>query len=67
MKSDAPFRDAKAKLMEIRMQLSKRQDRSEGKEKRKKKKQKRSSETRAGAWSIQDFFVTPPLLMHNYV
>lgn len=49
MKSDAPFRDAKAKLMEIRMQLSKRQDRSEGKEKRKKKKQKRSSETRAGA------------------
>ncbi|XP_010918696.1 uncharacterized protein [Elaeis guineensis] len=49
MKSDAPFRDAKAKLMEIRTQLSKRQDRSEGREKRKRKKQKSSSETRAGA------------------
>lgn len=48
MKSDAPFRDAKAKLMEIRMQLSKRHDRSEGRENRRRKKRKASGETRAG-------------------
>ena len=42
MRSDAPFRDAKAKLMEIRQEQSKRSDRSDGGEKRKKKKPKPS-------------------------
>ncbi|KAM3231337.1 hypothetical protein ACQJBY_061485 [Aegilops geniculata] len=42
MRSDAPFRDAKAKLMEIRQEQSKRSDRSDGGEKRKKKKPKAS-------------------------
>lgn len=42
MRSDAPFRDAKAKLMEIRQEQSKRSDRSDGGEKRKKKKPKSS-------------------------
>ncbi|KAK1652914.1 hypothetical protein QYE76_070719 [Lolium multiflorum] len=40
MRSDAPFRDAKAKLMEIRQKQSKRSDRSAGGDKRKRKKQK---------------------------
>lgn len=41
MRSDAPFRDAKAKLMEIRLELSKKTEKTvEGK--RKKKKQKKS-------------------------
>ena len=39
MRSDAPFRDARAKLMEIRQEQSRRSDRSDGAEKRKKKKQ----------------------------
>ena len=45
MRSDAPFRDAKAKLMEIRQEQSKRSDRSlsGGGDKRKKKKPKASS------------------------
>ncbi|KAF7045358.1 hypothetical protein CFC21_054470 [Triticum aestivum] len=42
MRSDAPFRDAKAKLLEIRQEQSKRSDRSDGGEKRKKKKPKAS-------------------------
>jgi hypothetical protein len=43
MRSDAPFRDAKAKLMEIRQEQSKRSDRSAaGDNKRKKKKPKAS-------------------------
>lgn len=42
MRSDAPFRDAKSKLMEIRLELSKRSEKfTEGK--RRKKKQKNSS------------------------
>ena len=49
MKSDAPFRDAKAKLMEIRSQQSKRLDKTEVRNDRKKKQRKDSSETRAGA------------------
>lgn len=40
MRSDAPFRDAKAKLIEIRQEQSKRTDRSDGGEKRKRKKRK---------------------------
>ncbi|CAM0870749.1 unnamed protein product [Alopecurus aequalis] len=45
MRSDAPFRDAKAKLMEIRQEQSKRSDRSlgGGDNKRKKKKPKAAS------------------------
>lgn len=49
MKSDAPFRDAKAKLMEIRLQQSKRLDKADTKETRKTKKRKASSESKAGA------------------
>lgn len=48
MKSDAPFRDAKAKLMEIRSQQSKRLDRTEDRDTRRKKR-KNSTETKAGA------------------
>ncbi|KAJ0970245.1 hypothetical protein J5N97_023122 [Dioscorea zingiberensis] len=44
IRSDAPFRDAKAKLLEIRLQQSKRDGRSNHAEKRKKKKLKVSSE-----------------------
>lgn len=40
MKSDAPFRDAKAKLMEIRKQQSKRLDKQEVKDNRRNKKRK---------------------------
>ena len=36
MRSDAPFRDAKAKLMEIKQELSKRSSRLDGDEQRKK-------------------------------
>nr|CAD1835790.1 unnamed protein product [Ananas comosus var. bracteatus] len=49
MKSDALFRDAKATLMEIRMQQSKRTDRREINEKRKKKKHKVSAVAQAAA------------------
>ena len=50
MRSDAPFRDAKAKLMEIRQEQSKRSDRSfGGGDNRKKKKPKASS---AQSWSL---------------
>lgn len=49
MKSDAPFRDAKAKLMEIRLQQSKRLVKIDIKEPRKNKKRKTSSKTQAGA------------------
>lgn len=49
MRSDAPFRDAKAKLMEIRQWQSKRMERGDTNEKRRKKKQKPANETRAGA------------------
>ncbi|RLN40215.1 WD repeat-containing protein 3 [Panicum miliaceum] len=45
MRSDAPFRDAKTKLMEIRQELSKRSDRPDGNERRKKKKKKASGES----------------------
>ncbi|KAG2554714.1 WD repeat-containing protein 3-like [Panicum virgatum] len=45
MRSDAPFRDAKTKLMEIRQELSKRSDRPDGNEKSKKKKKKSSGES----------------------
>ncbi|KAK3148354.1 hypothetical protein QOZ80_3BG0293970 [Eleusine coracana subsp. coracana] len=46
MRSDAPFRDAKAKLMEIRQEQSKRSDRSsDGNERRKKKRKKPSGES----------------------
>ena len=45
MRSDAPFRDAKTKLMEIRQELSKRSDRPDGNEKSKKKKKKASGES----------------------
>lgn len=45
MRSDAPFRDAKAKLMEIRQEQSKRSDRSDGTERRKKKKPKASTQS----------------------
>jgi U3 small nucleolar RNA-associated protein 12 len=45
MRSDAPFRDAKTKLMEIRKELSKRSDRPDGNERRKKKKKKASGES----------------------
>ncbi|RLN18712.1 WD repeat-containing protein 3 [Panicum miliaceum] len=45
MRSDAPFRDAKTKLMEIRQELSKRSDRPDGNERRKKKKKKTSGES----------------------
>ncbi|OEL38972.1 WD repeat-containing protein 3 [Dichanthelium oligosanthes] len=45
MRSDAPFRDAKAKLMEIRQEQSKRSDRPDGNERRKKKKKKASGES----------------------
>uniref|UniRef100_A0A0E0K8V9 Uncharacterized protein n=1 Tax=Oryza punctata TaxID=4537 RepID=A0A0E0K8V9_ORYPU len=43
---DAPFRDARAKLMEIRQEQSRRSDRSDGTEKRKRKKQKTTDEKR---------------------
>jgi U3 small nucleolar RNA-associated protein 12 len=43
MRSDAPFRDAKAKLMEIRQEQSKRSDRSADGNKRRKKKRKKVS------------------------
>lgn len=42
MRSDAPFRDAKAKLMEIRQKQSKRSDRSADGDKRRRKKAKTS-------------------------
>uniref|UniRef100_A0A0D9Z262 Small-subunit processome Utp12 domain-containing protein n=1 Tax=Oryza glumipatula TaxID=40148 RepID=A0A0D9Z262_9ORYZ len=45
MRSDAPFRDARAKLMEIRQEQSRRSDRSDGAEKRKKKKRRTSGES----------------------
>jgi len=45
MRSDAPFRDAKAKLMEIKQELSKRSSRFDGDEKRKKKRKKASAES----------------------
>ncbi|KAL5218936.1 hypothetical protein ABZP36_019620 [Zizania latifolia] len=45
MRSDAPFRDARAKLMEIRQEQSKRSDKSDGIEKRKRKKQKTSGQS----------------------
>jgi U3 small nucleolar RNA-associated protein 12 len=45
MRSDAPFRDAKAKLMEIKQELSKRSGRLDGDEKRKKKRKKASAES----------------------
>ncbi|XP_006651048.2 WD repeat-containing protein 3 [Oryza brachyantha] len=45
MRSDAPFRDARAKLLEIRQEQSRRSDRSVGTEKRKRKKQKTSGES----------------------
>uniref|UniRef100_A0A0D9VPM7 Small-subunit processome Utp12 domain-containing protein n=1 Tax=Leersia perrieri TaxID=77586 RepID=A0A0D9VPM7_9ORYZ len=45
MKSDAPFRDARARLMEIRQEQSRRSDRSDGAEKWKKKKRKTSGES----------------------
>uniref|UniRef100_A0A0A9DK49 Uncharacterized protein n=1 Tax=Arundo donax TaxID=35708 RepID=A0A0A9DK49_ARUDO len=45
MRSDAPFRDAKEKLMEIRQEQSKRSDRSGGNERRKKKRKKASGES----------------------
>ncbi|KAL6649230.1 hypothetical protein ACP70R_013454 [Stipagrostis hirtigluma subsp. patula] len=45
MRSDAPFRDAKAKLMEIRQEQSKRSDKSDGNERRKKKRKKASGES----------------------
>lgn len=52
MKSDAPFRDAKTKLLEIRSRLAKRNDgRTETREERKKKKkQKKGSE--GHAWTV---------------
>ena len=47
MRSDAPFRDAKAKLLEIRLKQSKRDGRRDGgTDKRKKKKLKVSSENK---------------------
>ncbi|KAJ1693885.1 hypothetical protein LUZ63_010583 [Rhynchospora breviuscula] len=49
MKSDAPFRDADAKLKEIRMLLSKRADPTQVTERRKKKRQKTSAETQIKA------------------
>jgi U3 small nucleolar RNA-associated protein 12 len=42
MSSGAPFRDAKAKLMEIRQKQSKRSDRSADGDKRRRKKAKTS-------------------------
>jgi U3 small nucleolar RNA-associated protein 12 len=42
MRSDAPFRDAKAKLMEIRQKQSKRSDMSADGDKRRRKKAKTS-------------------------
>ncbi|CAL9207862.1 unnamed protein product [Musa hybrid cultivar] len=44
MRSDAPFRDAKAKLMEIRQWQSKRMERGDTNVKRRKKKQKPASQ-----------------------
>jgi U3 small nucleolar RNA-associated protein 12 len=44
MRSDAPFRDAKAKLIEIRQELSKRSE-ADGNERRKKKRKKASGES----------------------
>ena len=41
MRSDAPFRDAKTKVMEIRQELSKRSDRPDGNERGKRRKRKR--------------------------
>ncbi|WOL09865.1 WD repeat-containing protein 3 isoform X1 [Canna indica] len=49
MRSDAPFRDAKAKLMEVREWQSKRMERGNTNERRKRKKQKPSIESHAGA------------------
>uniref|UniRef100_A0A1D1Y8G0 WD repeat-containing protein 3 n=1 Tax=Anthurium amnicola TaxID=1678845 RepID=A0A1D1Y8G0_9ARAE len=50
IRSDAPFREAKAKLLEIRSQLSKRTEgRLEGRERKKRRKQKTSNEMTAGA------------------
>lgn len=46
MRSDAPFRDAKAKLLEIRLKQSKHDGRKDGPSKRKKKKLKVSSENK---------------------
>jgi U3 small nucleolar RNA-associated protein 12 len=48
MRSDAPFRDAKAKLMEIRQEQSKRSDRSAGGDNKRKKKTKASTQS----WSL---------------
>uniref|UniRef100_A0A0E0CVA4 Small-subunit processome Utp12 domain-containing protein n=1 Tax=Oryza meridionalis TaxID=40149 RepID=A0A0E0CVA4_9ORYZ len=45
MRSDAPFRDARAKLMEIRQEQSRRSDRSDGAEKGKKRKRRTSGES----------------------
>jgi U3 small nucleolar RNA-associated protein 12 len=45
MRSDAPFRDAKAKLMEIRQEQSKRSDRSAGGDNKRKKKTKASTQS----------------------
>jgi len=45
MRSDAPFRDAKAKLMEIKQELSKRSGRLDGDEKRKNKRKKASAQS----------------------
>lgn len=45
MRSDAPFRDAKAKLMEIKQELSKRSGRLDGDERRKKKRKKAAAES----------------------
>ncbi|ONK58231.1 uncharacterized protein A4U43_C09F9900 [Asparagus officinalis] len=49
MKSDAPFRDAKAKLMEIRSQQAKRLNGKEVEKSRKNKKRKALTETGPGA------------------
>lgn len=52
MKSDAPFRDAKLKLLEIRSQLAKRNDpKAETKEERRRKKQQKKGSD-GHAWTV---------------
>lgn len=53
-KSDAPFRDAKMKLLEIRSQLAKRNNLAgpAREERRKKKKQKKGTDSDGHAWTV---------------
>jgi hypothetical protein len=51
MSSGAPFRDAKAKLMEIRQKQSKRSDRTAGGDERRRKKHRRCHLHRADPWT----------------